>query len=180
MHSNAEELRLDASRIGIKGESGGGGIAAGVALFTRDKGGPPLAFQHLTFPMIDDRTAVRKDINPFVGEFVWNREHNLFGWLSLLGSVPGSEDVPPYAAAARETELSKLPATYIAVGSLDLFLEENISYAAGLCRAGVPVEFHLYPGAYHGFTLVESARVTKQAERDSRDALRRYLGNADG
>lgn len=175
LHANAQELKLDPARIGIKGESGGGGVAAAAALYTRDQKGPSLAFQHLIYPMIDDRTAIRRDLNPHVGEFVWTQEHNLFGWQALLGTAPGSDGVSPYAAAARATDLAGLPPTFIAVGSLDLFLEENMIYADRLSRAGVPVEFHLYPGAYHGFQLAAQARVSVQAERDSRDALRRFL-----
>lgn len=175
LHSNARELGLDPARIGIKGESGGGGVAAAVALYARDQSGPRLAFQHLIYPMIDDRTAIRQDLNPHVGEFVWTQEHNFFGWHALLGMAPGSDGVSLYAAAARATDLSGLPPTFIAVGSLDLFLEENMIYADRLSRAGIPVEFHLYPGAYHGFQLAAQARVSIQAERDSRDALRRFL-----
>ena len=125
--------------------------------------------------MIDDRTAVRKDLHPHVGEFVWTQANNLFGWRSLLGSEPGSAGVSPYAAASRAADLSGLPPTYISVGGLDLFLEENMTYADRLSRAGVPVEFHMYPRAYHGFYQATNARVTKQAERDNREALRRFL-----
>ena len=62
LHANARQLGLDPARIGIKGESGGGGFAAGAALYARDQKGPKFAFQHLIYPMIDDRTAVRKDL----------------------------------------------------------------------------------------------------------------------
>ncbi len=175
LRSKASALGLDPARIGIKGESGGGGIAAAVALYARDQKGPPLAFQHLIYPMIDDRTAVRQDLNPHVGEFVWTQEHNLFGWQALLGTTPGSNGVSLYAAAARAADLSGLPPTFIAVGGLDLFLEENMAYADRLSRAGVPVELHLYPGTYHGFQVAAHARVAKQAERDSCDALQRFL-----
>jgi acetyl esterase/lipase len=84
LHANAGQLGLDPARIGIKGESGGGGFAAGAALYARDRQGPKFAFQHLIYPMIDDRTAVRKDLHPYVGEFVWTQENNYFGWRSLL------------------------------------------------------------------------------------------------
>jgi triacylglycerol lipase len=175
LHANADRLELDSARIGIKGESGGGGFAAAAALYARDRQGPKFAFQHLIYPMIDDRTAVRKDLHPFVGEFVWTQANNYFGWRSLLGVEPGSPDVSPYAAAARAADVSGLPPTYISVGGLDLFLEENMIYADRLSRAGVPVEFHMYPGAYHGFYRATNARVTKQAEHDTREALRRFL-----
>ncbi len=175
LHANAAELGVDPARIGIKGESGGGGLAAGVALYARDHAGPKFAFQHLIYPMIDDRSAVRDDLNPNVGEFVWTKGSNHFGWRSLLAKEPGSGDVSPYAAPSRATSLAGLPPTYISVGDLDLFLEENIEYALRLTRAGVPVECHVYPGAYHGFYRVTGARVTRQAERDTREALRRFL-----
>jgi acetyl esterase/lipase len=71
--------------------------------------------------------------------------------------------------------VSGLPPTYISVGGLDLFLEENMIYADRLSRAGVPVELHMYPRAYHGFYRAPNARVTKQAEHDNREALRRFL-----
>ena len=175
LHGNAGQLGLDPARIGIKGESGGGGFAAAAALYARDHQGPKFAFQHLIYPMIDDHTAVRKDLHPHVGEFVWTQQHNYFGWHSLLGMEPGSADVSPYAAASRAADVSGLPPTYISVGGLDLFLEENMTYADRLSRAGVPVEFHMYPRAYHGFYRATNARVTKQAERDNREALRRFL-----
>ena len=175
LHANAGQLGLDPARIGIKGESGGGGCAAAAALYARDRAGPKFAFQQLIYPMIDDRSAVQKDLHPYVGEFFWTQANNYFAWRSLLGGEPGSPGVSPYAAAARAADVSGLPPTYMSVGGLDLFLEENLTYANRLSRAGVPVELHLYPGAYHGFYRTANARVTRQAEHDTREALRRFL-----
>ena len=173
LHANAGELGVDASRIGVKGESAGGGLAAALALLARDRGGPALAFQHLIYPMLDDRTCVDPDPNPYVGEYIWTAAQNQFGWSSLLGAAPGSAGVSPYAAAARAETLSNLPPAFLAVGDLDLFLEEDFDYARRLSRAGVPVELHVYPGAFHGFDMVSTARVSQAAEAHSREALRR-------
>jgi acetyl esterase/lipase len=171
----AEGLGVDRRRIGLMGESAGGGLAASLALLARDRGEIPLAFQQLIFPMIDDRTCIDADPHPFVGDFVWTRASNAFGWRALLGQEPGGPDVSPYAAAARATDLRGLPPTYLSVGALDLFLEENMDYARRLTRAGVPVELHVYPGAYHGSGMVPDARVSKQSTRDSEQALARFL-----
>jgi len=146
LHTNAGQLGLDRARIGIKGESGGGGFAAGAALYARDRPGPKFAFQHLIYPMIDDRSAVRKDLRPYVGEFVWTQENNYFGWRSLLGVEPGSAGVSPYAAAARAADVSGLPPIYISVGRLGLFLEENLAYADRLSRAGASRVAHVSRG----------------------------------
>ena len=175
MHDNAETLKIDKTRIGIKGESGGGGIAAGVALFVRDTPGPKLAFQHLIYPMLDDRTVLRTDLHEHIGQVMWTNEHNRFGWQALLGKEPGSADVSPYAAASRALNLQGLPPTFISVGALDLFCEENIAYAQRLLTQGVPVELHVYPRAFHGFRNATNSRVAKQAAQDSLEALRRSL-----
>jgi acetyl esterase/lipase len=179
LHANAAMLGVDSTRIGVMGESAGGGLAAGLALLARDRGEYALAFQHLIYPMLDDRTCVAAEPNPWTGEFIWNRQHNLFGWTALLGVAPGGPDVSPYAAAARATDLAGLPPTYIATGALDLFVDENLDYAGRLIRAGVPTELHVYPGAYHGFHFDAKAAVTGIAQRDSTQALARALRTPD-
>ena len=175
LHRQAEALGVDRGRIAVSGESAGGGLAAGLVLLARDRGEVPIAFQHLIFPMLDDRTAVHPEPSPHLGQFIWTREANVFGWTSLLGTAPGGPDVSPYAAAARADSLAGLPATYMICGALDLFLEENMDYARRLIRAGVPTELHIYPGAPHGFMFVETAQVTRTFARDSMTALKRAL-----
>ena len=67
--AHAEEIGADPKRVGVIGESAGGGLAAALALLVRDRGEHELAFQHLIYPMIDDRSCVR-DLNPMAGEFI--------------------------------------------------------------------------------------------------------------
>jgi triacylglycerol lipase len=62
--ANAVELGVDPAHIGVMGESAGGGLAASLALLARDRGEVALAFQHLIYPMIDDRTCVAADPHP--------------------------------------------------------------------------------------------------------------------
>lgn len=176
LFGNAERLGVDTARIGVAGESAGGGLAAALALLARDRGEFPLAFQHLIFPMLDDRTTVDADPSPYVGQFVWTRERNRHGWGALLEQAPGSEGVSPYAAAARAEDVAGLPPTYIATGALDLFVEENLEYARRLIRSGVPTELHVYPGAPHAFQVVPDAAVARQATRDSLTAMGKALG----
>jgi acetyl esterase/lipase len=144
-------------------------------LLARDRAKYTVAFQHLVFPMLDDRTVTQRDPSPHLGEFVWTHDANLFGWTALLGRAPGGADVSPYAAPARASDLARLPPTFLASGALDLFLEENLDYSRRLIRAGVPTELHIYPGAPHGFMMVESAYVSKQFARDSMVAMQRGL-----
>ena len=177
LYTHASELGVDPTRIAIAGSSAGAGLAAALGLLARDRGEIPLAFQLLIAPMLDDRTCTLTDPHPYTGEFIWTREANLFGWTSLLGQEPGLPDVSPYAAPARAEHLEGLPPTFINVGALDLFVEEDMEFARRLIRAGVPTEFHLYPGAYHGFSMVTGAQVAQTAEQDQLAALKRAIGD---
>ena len=173
--ANAGELGVDPSRIAIGGASAGGGLAAGLALVARDRAEVELAYQLLIYPMIDDRNVAPAS-ESLADTYVWTRENNLMGWQSYLGRKPGGDDVSPYAAAFRATDLRGLPPAYIPVGDLDLFLDENINYAQRLLAAGVPTELHVYPGAYHGFNgFAPGAEIAQRfnAERDA--ALKRRL-----
>lgn len=49
-----------------------------------------------------------------------------------------------------------LPPAYIEVAQLDMFRDEDLAYALRLGQAGVPVEFHLHPGAQHQFNFTTS------------------------
>jgi acetyl esterase/lipase len=170
LHASAAALGVDSNRLAIGGESAGGGLAAALALLARDRKRIKLIHQQLIYPMLEDRP--HKKSHPYTGEFIWNRRSNEFGWTSLLGRKPGGSRISPYAAAARATNLRGLPPAFISVGAMDLFLDEDMDYAMRLTRAGVPVELHVYPGAYHGFYYAAEAGVTKQASRDQMEALR--------
>lgn len=158
---NLESLNIDGQKVAISGDSAGGGLAAALAIYARDRGEHPICFQLLNAPMLDDRTCTRSDLNPHVGEFVWPQAANRFGWKSLLGCEPGQKTVPDYSVAARTEDLSGLPPTYITIGSHDLFLQENIEYATRLLANGVTAELHVLPAAFHGFEVAADAHLTK-------------------
>ncbi|MFC8391434.1 alpha/beta hydrolase fold domain-containing protein [Streptomyces sp. NPDC057238] len=149
---NAADLGLDPARIGLAGQSGGGGIAAATALLIRDIGAATPLFQLLMYPMLDDRNTTDSS-HEITDIGIWDRATNVLAWKSILGDRVGTDGVTSYCAASRATDLTGLPPTFIGVGELDLFRDENLDYAARLRAQGVPVELHLYPGAYHAFDL---------------------------
>jgi acetyl esterase/lipase len=175
LFAHADKLGVEPSRIAIGGASGGGGLAAGLALLARDRREVQVAFQLLIYPMIDDRNVTPASY-AITDPRMWNRESNRLGWKAYLGRDGGGAEVSPYAAAARATDLTNLPPAYIPVGALDLFVDENIEYAQRLIQAAVPTELHVYPGAFHGFDLfAPSAGVSKQFKADRDYALKRAL-----
>jgi acetyl esterase/lipase len=175
LFAHAGDLGVDSSRVAIGGASAGGGLAAGLALLVRDRKEMQVAFQLLIYPMIDDRNVTPASY-AITDPRVWHRESNRLGWKAYLGRDGGGDDVSPYAAAARATDLRNLPPAYIPVGALDLFIDENIEYAQRLIQAGVPTELHVYPGAIHGFdAFAPSAAVSKQFKAERDHALKRAL-----
>lgn len=176
LHANAADLGVEPSLIAVMGESAGGGHAALLALNARDRGEIPLAFQMLVYPMLDDRTGSSRRVPSPMGDFIWTAEYNRLGWRSFLGQEPGTALVPAEAVPARRTDLRGLPPTFIGVGSVDLFAEEDIDYARKLVDAGVPTELLVVPGAFHGFDGIASeTSVAKKFTDLKLTALRRAL-----
>ena len=173
MSKNAAELGFDADRLAIVGGSAGGGLAIATALMARDQEFPKLSFQMANYPMIDDRneTPSSKEITD-VG--IWDRKANIEAWDWYLGGKNADE----YAAPARAKDLSGLPPTFIDVGELDLFRDEDIEFAKRLLQAGVTTELHVYPGAYHASeSFAPEAELSKQIWTKRIEALKRALNS---
>jgi acetyl esterase/lipase len=170
----AAQPDIDTTRLAVGGASAGGGLAAAVALLAQERGEFHLSAQILAYPMLDDRTTERTDID---GRRVrmWNQRSNRYGWNAYLGPHRRGA-VPPLAAPARYDDLSGLPPAWIGVGTNDLFHDEDVAYANRLRGAGVPCELHEVPGAYHAFDLIESkAAISVAFTRSWTNFLRKAL-----
>jgi acetyl esterase len=172
--AKADELGIDPQRIGIGGESAGGGLSAGTALLARDRGGPELCFQYLGIPELDDRLDT-DSMRDYVDTPLWNRPNAIYSWTSYLGTEPGGDDVSPYAAPARATDLTGLPPAFVTTCQYDPLRDEGMEYARRLAHAGVPTELRHYPATFHGSAFIESAAITRRMFADEVDALRRGL-----
>jgi len=179
LYTHAGELGVDRSRLAVMGESAGGGHAAMLAIAARDRGEVQITYQSLIYPMLDDRTGSSRPAPPQVGQILWRPADNRFGWTSLLGVPAGSADAPPGSVPARVENLRGLPPAFIAVGSIDLFVDEDIDYARRLIAAGVPAELHVYPGCFHGFNAFPT-EITRQYNEALRVALRNAFAVATG
>ena len=175
LHAHAAELGADRTRLAVLGESAGGGHAAMLAIAARDRGEIPIAYQALVYPMLDDRTGSTRKKPPYQGALIWDEQRNRFGWSSLLGVPAGSGKVPDGSVPARMENLKGLPPAFIGVGSIDLFVDEDIEYARRLIDAGVPVELTVVPGAFHGFESVGQTALGKAFKSDLQSALRGAL-----
>ena len=176
LHANAEPLGLDKERVAVFGQSAGGGLSAALALLVRDRRAPPMCFQFLGIPELDDRLQT-PSMRAFTDTPLWNRPNAEVSWRAYLGESykPGTDDVPAYAAPARAENLQGLPPAYISAMEFDPLRDEAILYGLKLLAAGVAVEMHTFPGTFHGSSLVATAAVSQRQEREMLDVLRRAL-----
>ena len=163
----ASGLAIDPSRVAVAGDSAGGGLTIAVALRARDEDGPAIRFILPIYPMLDCRSATAS-CRRIADTRVWNRDFNVFAWDAYLAGAP--RPVPAYASPALADDVSGLPPAYLTVGTLDPFLDEDVAFAARMLEAGVPVELHVVPGAFHGFDSLAAATPT------SRDIVGEYIG----
>jgi acetyl esterase/lipase len=154
VRSHSQELGIDPRRIAVGGASAGGGLAAALAQMALDRQMVTPVFQLLVYPMLDDRTALRMDLDD-TDNFTWNQENNRYGWECHLGQKLGSEDLPTYAVPARRADLSGLPPGWIGVGSLDIFHDEDVDYGNRMRVCGGDCHIDLVPGAFHGFDVFD-------------------------
>lgn len=167
---HAVELGVDPARIAVGGHSSGANIAAGVALRARDEQGPPICFQLLNEPALDDRQQTWSARN-FTDTPWATHDRVAVNWRQYLGDRPASQ----YAAPARATDLSGLPPAYIASAEFCPNRDEDIAYALGLLQAGVSVELHQWAGTFHGSQAILSAEVSQRQIAELCAALRRAL-----
>lgn len=173
--SHSQELHIDNNRIALGGNSAGSGLAAALAQLAHDRQEIKPVFQLLIYPMLDDRTVLRADIDDS-DNVTWTQTSNRFGWESYLGKACGVEEVSAYAVPARRADLSGLPPAWIGVGSLDIFHDEDRAYAQRLKECGVACELMVIPGAFHGFDVFDPQVPIVQEFKKSQVAIsKKYL-----
>ena len=168
----APTLGIDPGQIVIGGYSAGGGLAASLAQRLHDEGSTQPAAQLLIYPMLDDQTALRRELDT-PRHRVWSNANNLFGWTSYLGHAPGLPSLP-YAVPARRSSVAGLPPTWLGVGTPDLFLDEDRDYGDRLRRAGVEVCYVEVDGGIHGFDSLHNGSLTRAFEESMTEFVRRF------
>lgn len=172
---NAAELKTNPEHIVVAGTSAGGGLVAALTLLARDRKGPKIAAQFPIYPMIDDRVESPSNKEITDGR-VWNGISNRNSWDMYLSALNENDEVPIYAAPARAKDYSNLPPTFTFVGDLDPFRDETITYVQKLRQHGVPVEFHLYPGCFHGSEATcPNVAISQEMNQTFECALKRAL-----
>lgn len=159
LKDNADMLGCNRNRLMVGGESAGGGLTAALCIYARDRGEVNIAFQMPLYPMIDDRDTESSRDNHGIS---WNTKRNHAAWKLYLRDI--TEEVPSYAAPARETDYRNLPPAYTFVGDQEAFYCETLTYIQRLQEAGVTAHVDVYPTGFHAFDmLLPFRKISRQA-----------------
>ncbi len=141
-------IGADPRRVAVGGDSAGGNLAAVVSLMARERGGPPLAYQLLVYPVTDYRFDT-----PSYGEnaegYLLTKQSMEWFWNHYLNDA--SQGDHPYASPLRAQDLRGLPPALVITAEYDPLRDEGAAYAARLQEAGVPAACSRYDGMIHGF-----------------------------
>lgn len=177
MHDHAEELCIDKERLAVGGVSAGGGLCAAVCMRARDEGSVKISFQLPLYPMLDDRDTESSRDNH--GR-IWNTKRNHFGWRMYLRKTD-KNNVPPYAAPARQTDCHGLPPCYTFVGRGEPFFSETLKYVSDLRAAGVAAECDVYDTDIHAFDMLyPELPVSREASAVFNERICRIKVFSDG
>ncbi|KUI26811.1 alpha/beta hydrolase [Mycobacterium sp. GA-2829] len=168
LHTEAVALHVDPTRIAVAGSSAGGALAALLAQASATGAAPPVVFQLLHQPVLDERaTPSHREFTTTPGfdgpavELMWRHY--------LPAGVTG-------VAPATRTELAGLPPAFISCSELDPLRDEALDYARRLLEAAVATELHVFPGTCHGFdSLLPDWEVSRALFALQGSALRRTL-----
>ena len=172
IYSHADELGIDRDRIIVGGESAGGGLAAAVCQFARDKGEVPISFQIPLYPMLDCEDTDSSRDNHAHG---WNTKRNHWGWRWYLRGLYGTDNVPSYASPSRATDYSGLPPCYTYIEDGEPFYDETVTYVQKLKDAGIEAAVDVFYGNTHGFDFIPWDRNAKEAKKKLILAAEKYM-----
>lgn len=157
---HAAEYGGDPHRLAVGGDSAGGNLAAALALRLRDRGGPPVAFQLLIYP-VTDRNFETASYRQYASGFGLTRANMQWFWDCYL---PGAAEPPrPEAAPLRSPALGGLPPAFIITAECDVLRDEGEAFARRLHKEGVAVRGMRFQGMNHGF--IRMGALYPQADR---------------
>jgi acetyl esterase/lipase len=175
LRGHAQELRIDARRLALGGDSAGANLALCTALVLRDQGSDDgLRALLLNYGGFDTEISERARAALGTSDDMLSGEEMDAFWRSYLGDDPSNRTDP--LAVPVHAELHDLPPAFLVLAERDVLAEQSVRMAGALREQGNAVELHRYAGASHSFLEAMSVSpVAQQAIADGANWLRRRL-----
>ena len=172
------DLRIDASRLAVAGDSVGGNMAAALTLMARQRRGPKIVFQVLFYPVTDADFETASYTRFADGPWLTKRAMRWF-WDAYLPDVTARKQPTATPLNASLDELAGLPEALVVVDENDVLRDEGEAYARRLSDAGVRVTSTRYNGTIHDFAMLNALAdtpATRGAIAQAVGALKMALG----
>ena len=172
LHDAAEALGVDASRLAICGDSAGGNLAVGTALWARAQG---IALRHvgLLYPALDPGCD-SASAHTLGSGYILTRAFIQWFWKAYLGDE--GDPLDPRVAVAT-ADLAGLPPISLATAEYDPLRDEDEAFARAARAAGIEVTARRYLGMIHGFaSMPRTTPVAGRAIADLAADIARSMG----
>jgi acetyl esterase len=160
--ANAEDLKIDATRIGVAGDSAGAALASAVALKARDKK-IALSFQALIYPCNGRDFTTDSYLHLATGYGLSTQAMQWF-WDQYLQGDHHNQN--PYAVPMTAKSFQDLAPAIVITAEFDPLLSDGEQYAELLRRDNVPVIYRQFDGMIHGFFTNMAVTPTAQIAID--------------
>ena len=159
---NGKTVNVNASRLAVAGDSVGGNMAAAVALLAKERGGPPIRYQLLFYPVTDANFETSSYMKYQEGYWL-SREAMKWFWDNYVSNQTNIKEPTVSPLQASIDRLRGMPPTLIINGEFDVLRDEGEAYAHKLMEAGVPVTAVRYHGTIHDFVMLNALSDTPAA-----------------
>jgi acetyl esterase len=150
---NGRSINVNSSRLAVVGDSVGGNMVAAVTLLAKERGGPPIKFQVLFYPVTDANFDTPSYMTYQNGYWL-TRDGMKWFWSNYLTNQTNVKDLLVSPLQALIGQLKGLPPALIINGENDVLRDEGEAYALKLLEAGVPVTAVRYHGTIHDFVML--------------------------
>jgi acetyl esterase len=150
---NGQTINVNSSSLAVVGDSVGGNMAAAVTLLAKERGGLPIRFQVLFYPVTDANFDTQSYMAYQEGYFL-TREAMKWFWDNYVSNQTNMKEPIVSPLQASVEQLKGLPPALIINGEFDVLRDEGEAYAHKLMQAGVPVTGVRYHGTIHDFVML--------------------------
>jgi len=159
---HGREIHVDASALAVAGDSVGGNMAAAVTLLAKERGGPPIHFQALFYPVTDAGFDTPSYDQFAEGHFL-TRDAMQWFWDQYAPDESARHKPTASPLQASVDQLKGLPSALIITDECDVLRDEGEAYARKLTEAGVAVTATRYLGITHDFVMLNALADTPAA-----------------
>jgi acetyl esterase/lipase len=170
--NHASELQIDPKRLALCGDSAGGNLACGIALYNQDHLKKDVSALFLVYPGLDkgQNSYTRKH---YIDVPMFNA--SMFPLIEKVFYKNGTGDLEKYAFPLFHGKPYELPPVYLETAEFDCLLDDGLQFHQLLKENGIEVTLNQTKGTVHGYDIVQTSSIVKESFNQRIAFLKRYL-----